>query len=322
MSRESTLPFTRVVVIRNPVSTNAKRAQKRIIKLQSLMPTAVFEIVGTSASGRAANKAILRRLGDRLGPKTLLCVAAGDGTINMVAETLLYDVTLPAAARLTPILPLWGGNANDLAHMLNGHGWKTPLSRILRTGRVITMHPLECTLQLHNGTKQTYIALCYASFGASAFAAHRLSQPNIRNHPMDRIPGGRELKELKAALQALFTAPQIPVKENGQIKEVYEHIFLKGSRFAKVKGIRLSLTAPHFYHTIMRRKRVRSFMFHIWELTEPRAAQRVADDYAMFMPQQAMWGQVDGEVFNVPAHTKVEISLHKESIRLFSVRHG
>ncbi|HSX00222.1 MAG TPA: diacylglycerol kinase family protein [Patescibacteria group bacterium] len=310
--------FTQVIVIRNPVSTNARRAQKRILKLQSLMPKTAFEIVDTAASGRVANKAILHKLSPKLGAKTLLCVAAGDGTINMVAEALLNDPTLPAVARLTPLLPLWGGNANDLAHMLNGHGFMTPLTHILHAGKIVEIHPLTCTLDLPDGSQQKYSALCYASFGASAFAARRLSQPALRNHPLDKLPGGREIKEFIATMQALFAAPQVPIEEDGQIKDVYEHIFLKGSRFAKVKGARLRLTDPHFYHTVMRRKRARSFLFHVWELTEPRAARRVAGDHASFVPQQAMWGQVDGEVFNIPAHTKVEITLSRQSLRVFS----
>ena len=315
-------PITRIIVLRNPASTHAKLAQKRIARLQVRARVADFEVLQTLPAGREANKALLRGLADKLGPQTLLCIAAGDGTVNMVAETLLNDPSLPDAARQTPLLPLWGGNANDLAHMLNGHGWQASLTHILHAGKPVAVQPLQCSLTLPDRTRRTHFALCYASFGASAFAAHRLSQPGQRHHPLDTVPGGRLVKELGTVIKALFDAPQIAVQEGDQTKKLYEHIFLKGSRFAKVNGVRLRLTDQHFYHTIMRRKRARSLLFHIWELTGPLAVRRVAGDHASFTPQERLWAQVDGEVFAVPAGTKVEITLSERPVVLLSTRLG
>jgi hypothetical protein len=314
--------FTRIIVLRNPASTHAKNAQQRIAALRALTAPADFEIVETAAAGRDANKALLRRLGSKLGEHTLMCIAAGDGTVNIVVETLLTDNTLPDTARQTPILPLWGGNANDLAHMLNGPVWRRPLARILKKGTVTAVQPLKCTLTMPDGTTKIHLAVCYASFGASAFAAHRLAHPDTRHRRLDNMPGGRVAKELATVVRALMDAPQLAVREGAQTKKMYEHIFLKGSRFAKVQGVRLRLTDPHFYHTVMRKKRARTLFFHIWELTGPRAVQRVAGNHAAFTPQERLWGQVDGEVFSIPAGTKVEVSLSKRPVYLLNTLLG
>jgi diacylglycerol kinase family enzyme len=310
--------FNRIIVLRNPASTHAEKTLKRIAKLRALAPVTEFEVVETSAGGHKANKTIVSSLGDKLGPKTLLCVAAGDGTINMIVETLLLDTTLSEAARQTPILPLWGGNANDLAHMLNGHGWKASLRHILSHGVILPVRPLQCSLTMQDATTQTHLAVCYASFGASAFATRRLSQPEQRNHRIDHIPGGRVIKELGIVIRSLMDAPQITIKEGKQTKKIFEHVFIKGSRFAKVKGVHLRLTDPHFYHAVVHHKRARSLFFHIIEITSPRAVKRVAGDHAEFTPQEHMWAQVDGEIFEIAAGTKVEINLSKQPIYLLS----
>lgn len=310
--------FTRFIVLRNPASTHAQKAQAQIADLQALAPGKV-EVAETSPTGREANKVLLRQLASKLGSQTLLCIAAGDGTVNMVIETLLTDPAIPPAARRTPVLPLWGGNANDLAHMLNGSAYRARFSKIITQGHVIAVRPLTCTLRdTRTDATQTHLATCYASFGASAFATLRLSQPKTRHHPLDNLPGGRVAKELTTVIKALVDAPQLHVQEGEQAKKIYEHVFLKGSRFAKIKGTRLRLTDPHFYHAAVGHKRARSLFFHTWELANPRAVQRVAGDHAEFIALDPMWAQFDGEVFEVAAGTQVTIGLSKQQVYLLS----
>jgi hypothetical protein len=309
--------FERIIILRNPASTRADNALKRIAALQDITGAATCTVLETSAEGREANKALLRALAPQLGSQTLLCVAAGDGTINLVIEILLTDPDLPKDARKTPVLPLWGGNANDLAHMLNGPAWRTSVKHILEQGTVAAVQPIACRLTYKDGTQRTHLGVCYASFGASAFAARRLAEPAQRHHPLDRIPGGRTVKELATVIKALMDAPQLTVQEDAHERNMYEHIFIKGSRFAKVQGVRLKLTAPHFYHTVMRSRGATKLFFHIWKMTAPRAASRVASDHASFtVGSGELWGQVDGEVFAVPSGTRVDISLSKRRVYL------
>src|SRR5208282_6264938 len=110
--------FQKVIFLVNPASTHIAQAMKRINELQKLFPQDVIELTSTSAEGREANAQIIVSLADRLGPNTLLCVAAGDGTASLVIETLVLSKALSDNARQAIVLPLWGGNANDLAHML------------------------------------------------------------------------------------------------------------------------------------------------------------------------------------------------------------
>jgi diacylglycerol kinase-like protein len=323
MGRSINQRFERILVLCNPASTRAKEAWRHIQDLKELSPGDGWKIVETTGEGRKSNQALLRELAPDLGEHTLLCIAAGDGTVNMVIDLLLTDPALPEAARRTPILPLWGGNANDLAHMLNGRPWRTSLRTMLEQGSIIPIHPLQCELEgAGPGAPCRHLAACYASFGASAFAAHRLSQPNRRRHPLDAVPGGRVLKELVVVIKAMLDAPQINVGEGDQTTKFYEHIFLKGSRFAKVKGVRLDLTDPHFYHTVMRHKRARSLFFHIWELTRarPHKPTRVAGDHAEFTLLDPAWAQFDGEVLELPARAHVTVTLSKRSFYALSTK--
>src|SRR6185437_8881055 len=98
-------------------------------------------------------------------------IAAGDGTVNLIVDLLLHDPALTTEQRQTPILPLWGGNANDLANMLNGAATRSKLRRLLQHGHVVSIRPIICTLSTPGGSRQVYAAACYASFGASAYAS-------------------------------------------------------------------------------------------------------------------------------------------------------
>src|SRR5689334_6949576 len=114
------IEFERCIVVRNPASTNSQRCRRWVSELRQAFPKAQITEVTTLPGGRAANQKLLQAHARQLGPRTLLAIAAGDGTVNMVVEMLFDGGRFSAKALKTPILPLWCGNANDLAHMLCG----------------------------------------------------------------------------------------------------------------------------------------------------------------------------------------------------------
>ncbi len=116
--------FNHFVVLVNPASTNAARVEHSISELRRMYPAGEVVVRHTLPTEKA-NRRQIARWAAGFRPGTLLCIGAGDGTVNLVVEVLLQAPGLSAEARRTPILPLWGGNANDLACMLNGPAGKT-----------------------------------------------------------------------------------------------------------------------------------------------------------------------------------------------------
>lgn len=319
---KNTPRFSRIVVLRNPASTHAHKIHKRIELLRALTPEADFLTIDTHQGGRSANLTPLTGLDDLLGPDTLLCIAGGDGTSNLVIEALLENTKLSARARRTVLFPIWGGNANDLACMLNGNPRHSRVQQIAQHAPITSVHPLRCELTFPDGTERVHLAACYASFGASAFAAKRLAEPHMRSHPLDRVPGGRVLKELATVTRALFDAPLTPIIQNDREVPMYEHIFINGSRFAKVKGTPLKLTAPYFYHAIITHKRPASIMRRLRDLTSKKATEHMRGKHAHFTVDGSVWAQVDGEVFMIPAGTTVDITVNAEPFYALSTLLG
>jgi diacylglycerol kinase family enzyme len=311
-SSDLTTAFSKVVVLRNPVSTSARQGLRRIAELRRLFGDDRVVVIDTVAGGAMANRRLLRKHAKLLGPHTLLCIVAGDGTVGMVVETLVQDDKLPDIARNTPILPLWGGNANDLAHMLNGSASLARLRHILARGEVVAIHPLACRLQPRGGKPKVRIAACYASFGATAFAAAKLSEPRSRTHPIHRIPGARFLREFIIGFSAVMEAPVFRVKEEEKVKIVYERTFTTGSRFAKVERLPVKLTDETFFLSTLEDKRWVSALPRIFQATQKRLASRFTHDHADFTIEEKTLAQFDGEPAEIPAGTKVSVTMWEQ----------
>ncbi len=301
--------FNRFVILLNPASTHAKQVQKRIDELRRLYPETPIDTIETSPSGMKATQKRLAAKRSWLGPGTLLCIGGGDGTAGTTIQTLLQHPELSSSVRSTPILPLWGGNANDLAHMLNGAAYRTRLRDVFAHGQIVPIHPLECRLTYKDGRREMHNAICYASFGATAFVAKKLSRAEHRNHPIGKLPGGRFLLEFITAFSAMLDAPTFRVEERGQPRAVYERTFSNGSRFAKIYRMRVNLTDNMFYLHTLEDKRFVSLLPRMVELSQKRLAERFLHDRASFTVTEPTQAQFDGEYIEIPAGTKVYVQL-------------
>jgi diacylglycerol kinase family enzyme len=278
--------FNRVVVLRNPVSTQAAPARQRITELRRIFGKELVTVVDTSPDGIDANRQLLRAHAKLLGPQTLLCIAAGDGTVNMVIETLVQDTHLSAQARKTPVLPLWGGNANDLAHMLNGMAYRGRLREALYKGKVIAVHPLACALRSQDGAKRIRTAACYATFGATAYAAEQLNDTKLRSSWLHRVPG------------------------------------MRLSLFAKVERLPLRLTEPVFLSHTLEEKRLKTVVPHLARAMRKRLSPRFRDHYAEFTIEESILAQFDGEPMEIQAGTTVSMAISERPFYALSLLLG
>jgi diacylglycerol kinase family enzyme len=290
-----------------------------IQELRRLLPGYVISFIPTSPDGRHANRDLLVAHADKLGKQTLLVVAGGDGTVNMVVDILLHDPQLSDEMRQTTALPFWGGNGNDLAHMLNGSPSNPLITRILHTGQAVVIHPLICEIT-NDGTTNTHTAICYASFGASAFAARRLESLRGMRPFFHTIGAVKFLHELSMVSRALVGAERFAMNDGHGAKTVYDLLFINGSRFAKVNGAPLKLTDKRFFRILVEQKRLSVMAYHITELIRKHPNQyAVSDDHVIsFTLQDAAWAQLDGEVMRLDAGTNVRIHLATQSFYALS----
>ena len=300
--------FTRIIVFANPASTNALRSLSLVSDLQKFAPDATLLTVAIPSDPQKAGLQSIKHL---LGPKTLLCIAAGDGTINTLASQLLLDHTIPPEAHLTCVLPLWGGNANDLACMLNGSP-PASLVGILSNAKIESMSVIQ--MRLDNETK---LALSSLSFGATAHIAHALNNDAFRKSvPKSRF--GRYRREIQTAAMATSKSPRILLLENDNLVSICEYMVVNGPRMAKHFSMPVNLVDPDFYVQIFRKRR------HMVSPTiKALIAKRIAKGGARkthlsFKTHSAMLCQIDGETMMIPADTNIDIAILPQRLQVLT----
>ncbi len=302
---ENGVVFKRVIILVNPRSTQITAARSRIALLKRLMSHVPVRIMELDVDQGHTTASLLNSEQKHLGKGTLLCIAGGDGTVNSVLKYLMSSDS-PKEAAQTVLLPLWGGNANDLAHMLNGPAFKNAIPDILRRGQRVPIRPLCCELNSPAGERTLFIASSYISFGASGLAARRLNTLLHRGSNWHRVPGGRILRETFTVLETFARVSEFHITENSKTTGIYERIFINGSRIAKVRPLPLKLTDDAFYKLTIKEKRFRAVVMYLRELFRRPQAEQTREEVS-FVCEDKAWGQADGETFRVAAGTKVRV---------------
>lgn len=315
------LRFDKFVVIYNPVSTNAKRSRRRIAELKELFPSKEVNIVETSPDGLEANKKLIVQESKKFDEDTLVCIAAGDGTVSAVLDSLLARETIPAKAKKVPVLPLWGGNANDLAYMINGRPQRISVKTIFEEGAIVPIYPIDIVFK----TKERIIhkiAACYVSFGASAYAAQQTELPKNKKKRIHVVPGARVMNELFVVSKSLIRARAFTIKANNRNQSVYERIFVNGSRIAKIDRLPVKLNEKAFYEATIEKKNLGTFisLLSALKILRNRTYGEITGEDRSFILNDDTWAQIDGEVQKLSAGTEVRISLSSEPFYVISTK--
>ncbi len=306
--------FERIFVFFNPASTHAKRSERRIKELEKLYPHKV-EVVKTSSEGRAANQAILRKLAHRLSEKTLVGIAAGDGTVGLVVETLTATGKdrIPQAASKAPILPLWGGNANDLAYMLNGLSVGKRLSRVFSKAEIVPIYPLIVTITSPDKKDtSTHIAACYAALGVSGRMAHTLNKRSYRAPSVWKSLGFKVIRELVYVTQTFKIATKFTYSQSNHKHRAYELLFANGSRMAKVDRLPITLSEPYFYADHLEHSTFGAVMRKFMNVARGQRRERRLHQRLHFTVHDQVWAQFDGEPEKIVANSEMSVRLHDQ----------
>lgn len=315
------LKFDQIVVFYNPASTNSRRSRKRIAELKELFPSKEVVIVDTSPDGLEANKRLVAKTAKKFTDKTAVCIAAGDGTVSAVLDALLMSKDISPAQRKVPILPLWGGNANDLAYMINGMSSRTGLRKVFEKGSIVPIFPLSVKLDTGKQASRR-IAACYVSFGASAYAAQQTELPKNKKKKVHVIPGSRVATELYVVTKSLIRAKSFSIHTDSQKHPIYERMFVNGSRIAKIDRLPVRLNQKAFYEATFPNKNPKAFLslLSALKIFRKRSYGEITEKDVTFILNDETWAQIDGEVTKLPKHTKVEISLSQTPFFVISTK--
>lgn len=313
-------PFDRFVIFANPRSSGRHTARRKLNELTDLFPNVPIRTFETATGGSKAYVALLHEHAELLGPRTLLCVAAGDGSINFLVEAMLLASSLSAEVRRTPIMPLWGGNGNDLASMLNGRVAKTSIQKVFTGAEIVPVRPLLFRMVRADGTVKERIACITASFGATAQAARRLNNGSYRKSQLHHVPGGRYLMEGLTVWLAVASSSVFATEQTGQVKRMYEYTFCNGPRMAKWYRVPIRLNDDQFFLSKMEGRLPVISPAQLLLSFRRRASSGRLYKTTQLTVHEPVWAQFDGEPELIPADTRVHVCLSRRPFYAFSTQ--
>lgn len=307
----SGLNFSSVYFIANDGSTNAARARKfwrDVVRLVGKEHTEVLEVAKMSVKQTEA--AIVEVL-KKCDQNSLVCVGGGDGTVSTVIRAVVNSHKLTDENKAAAILPLWGGNANDMAVMLNGMPSTVNMTKILKNARKRKIYPLQITLSSDHEQLPVHVAGCYASFGATAEALARMEDSaHVRDAKKSKHKLTRFVMEFKEIGKTVFSVQPITVQpEKQQTTELYDRLFVNGSRYAKILRSPVELHERRYFVLTSKDKNWWRFIVRTVRPLVTRAGGKISDRQRSFTLKDPTYMQVDGEVFQLPANTHVTVSI-------------
>lgn len=310
--------FKKFLVVINENSTNIKRSLKRLDEM-SRIKTNKEIIMAHLSNDLTKNNDILHKNKDFLGPNTVVCIAGGDGTVSFVIDKLVTDSRLNEDQKKSLILPLWGGNANDLAYMLNGLSWRKSLKKVLEKSKPVEIYPLILSTN-YRGKRSSQVAVCYVSFGASALFAKKLNDPENRKNLVKRSDSYRLAMEFNQFIKSFFKYDLSKIEKDGEDIQMFEFLILNGSRLAKVERVPIKITGKDFYSVLYNNKKPSFVATEILKIIGKKEFGEKTSRPIEFVAKQNLWAQYDGEVKEIKKGTKVKIKKRAKPFRALSIK--
>lgn len=305
--------FDRVIVLENPTSTNYAHSRKWLGEIKKLISAESIDILRTSADGKTETAAGLRRIAGKLGPRTLFCIIAGDGTVNFAINFILSDTTLSEKARSTVILPLWGGNGNDMSTMLNGKAEVSKIKKIIQNGTIVSVHPLYCEMSdVKSGPKVRLAGNCIG-FGATGMMAKLMNSSEHRGAKLLHMPGGKILQTAVTTWKGSNHSSRFEIFESGVRAKLYERAYFNGPIVAKYYHLPVELLEDRFYVDSWYTKVPIATPVSVLLSTRRRTFRQSEQHFSRkseFALLQPTWAQFDGEPQKIPSGTHIEIGIY------------
>ncbi len=252
--------------------------------------------------------------------KILIAIGGGDGTVSSITNQLLNDSKVCKYSNIY-LLPLWGGNANDLAYMLNGLSKTTSCKKLINDSINIKMPLIKIDIESKNTLAQTFYANCYASFGASAYIADKLeSSRSSSKRFIKYFPPFLIIREVFLVIASILEATVFRMEIDSRDTNFFEHSFVNGPRMAKVSRLPISLHEKAFFHAQIKQKSPSVII----ELIKLAISGKSSPNYkkkekVTFIAKEPITAQIDGEIHKIPAHTKIAVTSLETNLKYISL---
>jgi diacylglycerol kinase family enzyme len=297
----------RFLVVVNSKSTQSQQALEQIPVLEKAFGNKNVERFKLTKTDFVDNSNLRKKL-TALPEDSHVVIIGGDGTINFVVSAVFEE----KLEKQLVMLPLKGGNASDIAHMLHGHQADN-LQAIIDDGEIVTAYALP--IQVNGAQRQV---LAYASFGALAYTMQELDGL-ARDGILSKIHKIAVVIEAGRSIFALLKTNRVSAIVNGTTKRIYDITYVNGSRMAKVYQTPNALTKPYVLRFEVCHKHPILLRHLVLLLRSYRQRPKASAADKLAFPS-GIWMQIDGEVEKLPRNTTVETAKELRPYRV--LRHS
>lgn len=305
--------FDNIVVFNNTAALHTKRVDRYIKDIEKILHRKAKNIDITGYNAQKVHQIVAQAVEKfEKTKKTLIVIGGGDGTASSVIHGIVMSSAAQSLADRIVVLPLWGGNANDLAVMLNGLLNTVSLSKIFESAEIAEVYPLKLILRDPNGNSQTHIATCYASFGVTAQASWLMeSSAHARDGSAPRSFVVRLSKEITDFWRALLQIEGFGIQpgDGGSALHMYERLFVNGSRIARIPNNAVKLTDKEYLEASANKKHLH-LLIYAFKAFVRKNHGTITDETKKFVIKDATMAQIDGEIIGVEAGTAVEVGIN------------
>lgn len=216
-------PEGRVVVVKNPASTQSKSVERDVVERlrDNNFSPVIFE---TPASHRQDNIDVMREF---IEPGDRIIVAGGDGTGNIAA-----NAAIDSGQEAVQLGFLGYGNSNDMASVFSGHSrYKDPLA-LAKSEASTDAYPLRVDV---NGEFDRH-ALLYASLGWTAKAAAAFNTPDTRQElhsgKSTRLDNFRKIANIYQTTKDSVSLADFRLGDDPKVHQAADILMLNGPTMA------------------------------------------------------------------------------------------
>ena len=310
--------FNQILFIYNQKATNFERARKLSAQVKNNFKSAKLHQIKLFDSKLPAKDDVISTARN-FDDKTLVLIGGGDGTVNFVINTILTSDDLSEQNKQAVFLPLWGGNANDLAAMLNG-SVSNNLDKLFKNSKIADVYPLS--VKIANDAEESFdLAMNYTSLGMSAYAIKKIEQSSKQStlKILAYLPF-RLLAEALDVFRAVIEAQPFMIDEyQEQTRQVSEVLFVNGSRIAKIGRFPSSIFEQSFL--VASSKKGSLWMDLIKIVFRPKSFT-ITSEPQKFLLKDDTLAQLDGETKEVKSGSTIEVKVHHRPYRALSTKNS
>ena len=310
--------YSSIIYFYNSGSSNQKRARSLYEGIKKSFGKSKCHEVEVLTEDVLKSISIIEKHAKAFDNKTLVLIGGGDGTVNFVISTVLSSKSLSKTNKKCIFLPLWGGNANDMAVMLNGHPKSEGIMKIIEAGIVKAVYPLIITLTPRAGPEESRLVMGYASFGITAYAIKVMERSSKRvRHRILSVMPFLVLVEFLDFLKAFMLAEPFLIVSKDDSQQVHERLFINGPRIAKIERFPARLDSKEYYATSSNKRRF--YVNAVRAIVKPDPS-KITSKISRFRIADSTLCQVDGETIVIEPDTKVEVGINSEPFFALSSR--